>query len=624
MAQQRRPIQFKTPASPPRLSYNFPNGFAGGMNTSVNADAIAPNETPNVCDMELRHGVWSKRYGYIRVNAESWGKSPIRGMYDFWQEDNEGKAFSTFLVAWNGKLWSVDKDGVKTDLCTGAKASISDAPVTFFTMGDKCYFLTGTEYCVYDGTNPVAEVTGYVPIVAKGKSPDGTGGYAGEELNLLSNSWKEEFAGTVGDTGYVLGMAANSVACWKNGVLIDPADYTFPTGGTDYTKVTFTTAPGEGVITIQGTKSELNDPTAITKCTIAQEWGGRNDTRVFFTGNASISNRRWHSGLLDPTYFPVLAWDDIGSDAEAVTGLGRLVDYQVIHKERSMYYSSVEGPDNQGNITFPSLPMNEEYGCIAPRTVLPAQGGLLALSSEGVTFTVPSFVRGQLNVRMISEKVNKSEWLMYGINDFTLTERQAAHAYIFDEKYYLHIKDKVWVLDLRHSRLHEEICCWYPFAGVPGKASCYLERDNLIYVGDDTNGIIYKQLEGSYSDDGTGIDAWWTSPMLFMDSRGWLKKFTRVKLTFKAEQISDHTMTFITDMGSENIPIRQEAGLFRYVNHSYKYWTYGVWNKEYPSIQPEKAGYKGEYFQFKIRNNSIRGMTIMGAIVDYKMRKEVK
>jgi hypothetical protein len=619
----KKPLQFKAPSSPPELSYTFAHGFAGGMNTSVNADAIAPSETPDVCNMELRNGIWSKRYGYVKLNGTSWGQSPIRGMFEFWQETEDGKT-STLLVAWNKKLWSVDEDGVKTDLCTGAKSEIADADVTFFAMGEKCYFLTGTEYCVYDGTNPVAEVTGYTPIIVGGKAPDGTGGYPGEEINILSNSWKEEFAGTVGDTIYVLSMAADSVVCEKDGVAIDPASYTFPTNGADYTKVTFDSAPGEGVISIQCTKDGLSDPSDITNCTIAQEWGGKNDTRVFFSGNPDISNRRWHSGLLDPTYFPVSAWTDIGSNAEAITGLGRLVDFQINYKERSMYYSSVEGPDAQGNVFFPALPMNEEYGCIAPRTVLPAQGGLLALAEEGVTFTVPSFVRGQLNVRLISKKINRSEWLDYGINDFALAQRRTAHAYIFDEKYYLHIGSKVWVLDLRHSNLPERVYCWYPFSGVPGSASCFLKKGGLLYVGDNAKGVVYKQLEGSYSDDGVGIDAWWASPMLFMDSRGWLKKFIRVKITFKAEQISDHIMIFITDMGSEDVLVRQLAGLFRYVNFSYEYWTYGVWNKGYPSIQVEKAGHKGEYFQFKIRNNTNRGMAIMGAIVDYQVKKEVR
>ena len=55
-----------------------------------------------------------------------------------------------------------------------------------------------------------------------------------------------------------------------------------------------------------------------------------------------------------------------------------------------------------------------------------------------------------------------------------------------------------------------------------------------------------------------------------------------------------------------------------------KYWTYGVVNKEYPSLQSEKAGIKGEYLQLKIRNNSNRGMTIVAVVVTYQTKKEAK
>jgi hypothetical protein len=621
---QKKPLQIKAPKSPSLDSFNFPLGYTGGMNTSAYADIIAVNETPDVCNMEIRSGIWGKRHGYSRLNAESWGSGAIRGMYDFWQE---GEANPIFLVAWNGKLWSVATDGTKTDLCTGAKSSIADSVVTFFAMNNKCYFLTGTEYCVYDGTNPVSEVTGYVPTIAQGKNPDGTGGILYEELNILSNSWKEEFAGTVGDTDYVLTMDADSVACWKDGVLIDPADYTFPTGGTDYRKVVFGNAPGVGTITIQGTKANLNDPADITKCTIAQEWGGKNDTRIFFTGNPDISNRRWHSGLLDPTYFPVSNWNDIGSDAEANKGLGQLLDYQVIYKDRTMYFSSVEGPDTQGNISFPTLPMNEEYGCIAPRTPQPAQGGLLALAEEGVTFTVPSFVRGQLNVRIISEKINDSQWLGYGINDFSLSDRKAAHAYIIDQKYYLHIKDRVWVLDLQYSNLAQGIYCWYPFTGIPGRASCFLERNELLYIGDQTEGIIYKQYapddSSRFRDDGGAIDAWWTSPMIFGD-RDWIKFFRQLNITFGGQVIANHTLTFITDDGLEDITITyQDTRAFDYGNIDYSTWTYGC--NPYPSTEPEKVGYKGEYLQWKIRNNNIdENLEILAQNLIYSRAKKIK
>ena len=632
MANNRRPIQIKPPKPTPVSAYSFAAGFAGGMNTMAMPDQIAENETPDVMNMELRSGKWSKRYGFERATAESWGDFPIRGMYEFWKE---GATAPIILVAWNGKLWSYDEaTDTKTDLMTGVKASIADTTVTFFTMNDICYFLTGTEYCQYDGTNPVAVVTGYVPIINQGRAPDGTGGTAYQELNHLSDSWRESFSGTADATEYklqlpgLLGIKPDSIEkAWVNGT----EKTTGFTLSADGFTVTFDTAPGLGDnnVVIQLTKEGLNDPTVITKCTIAQEWGGKNDTRVFFSGNPAISNRRWYSsvregGILDPTYFKVNDYDDIGSNAEAVTGFGRVVDYQVVYKERTTYYSSVVGPDDAGFMSFPVLPMNDEYGCIAPRTVCPAQGGLLALSEQGVTFTIPSFVRGQLNVVLVSEKVNHDWDSLTGIQDFTMAEREAAHAYIYDQKYWLHIKDRVWVLDLRYSNLAQGVYCWYPFTQIPGKASCFLESGENLYIGDNAAGLIYKRYKGRYSDDAEPIDAWWKCPNLFMGSRGWIKKFLYAKITFAPAQISDHILSFITDEDIEDIPIRQEAGLFSFANWSFKYFTFGVNNKEYPSIQPEKAGIKGEYLQLKIRNNSNRGMTIVAVTVTYQTKKEVR
>ena len=510
---------------------------------------------------------------------------------------------------------------------------LNDAPVSFFAMNDKCYILTGNEYIVYDG-NRASPVIGYVPTINQSRTPDGIGGTAYQELNYLSDSWKESFSGTADATEYklelpgLLGIKADSIEkVWVNreeliaGFML----------GADGLTVTFDVSPGEGDnnVVIQATMAGLNDPTSITQCTIAQEWGGKNDTRVFLSGNPNISNRRWYSqvregGILDPTYFKVNDYDDIGSNAEAVTGFGRVVDYQVVYKERTTYYSSVVGPDDAGFMSFPVLPMNDEYGCIAPRTVCPAQGGLLALSEQGVTFTIPSFVRGQLNVVLVSEKVNHDWDSLTGIQDFTIAERKAAHAYIYDQKYWLHIKDRVWVLDLRYSSLAQGVYCWYPFTQIPGKASCFLESGENLYVGDNVAGLIYRRYPGRYSDDAEPIDAWWKSPLLFMGIRGWIKKFLYTKITFGADQISDHTLSFITDEDTEDIPIRQEAGLFRYVNHSYKYFTYGVFNREYPSIQPEKAGIKGEYLQLKISNDSNRGMALAAVSVTYQVKKEVR
>jgi len=608
-------------------TFQFPNGFAGGMNTMKQADQIADNETPDMINMYINNGAPTKRYGFGRVNATSWGAHPVRGLYEFWKE---GAASPIILAAWNGKLYSLNlTTGAATDLMTGTKASIADANVTFFTMNDKCYLMTGTELCEYDGSNPVAVVTGYVPTIIRSRSPDGVtvAGTPYEELNYLSNSWEESFSGTADADEYVLSMEADSV----EGVWIDGEELT--TGfslGEDGVTVAFDSAPGEGInnVVIQATKAELNDPDDIVKCTIAHIWGGSNDTRVFLSGNSSVSNRRWYSGLMDPTYWPLLSYDDVGSNAEAITGMGRLYDMQIIYKERSTYYSTVNGPDaTTGIVSYPVLPMNDQYGCIAHRTVFPAQNGLLALTEQGVTYTMASFVRGQLNVTVVSEKVNRSKDDT-GINDFTLAERRAAHAFVYDSKYWLHIKDQVWILDLRYSNLLEGIYCWYPYDTTPGKAAVFVESLERLYIGDNTAGIIYLMANVDsatpYRDDGALIDAYWTSPMVFGGARDWIKNFKELDVTYGGQAIANHLLSFITEDGYENIDVSySDTRAFDFDYIDFDNFTFGC--VFYPATNSEKVGYKGEYLQWKIRNNVIdESLVILGQVLTYTLKKRVR
>lgn len=624
----RGPLQFKPPKAANMQSYSFPNGFAGGMNTMAMPDQIADNETPDMMNMYIDGGVPTKRYGFSRINATSWGEKPIRGMYEFWKE---GAANPIILVAWGNKVYSLNlTTGAKTDLMTGAKASIADANVTFFTMNDKCYFLTGTEFCEYDGTNPVAVVTGYVPTIIRSRSPDGTtvAGTPYEELNYLSNSWKESFSGTVGDVNYVLSMAADSIeGVTVNGTALTADDYSL---GVDKVTVTFDSAPGEGSnnVIIQATKASLNDPTDITKCTIAHIWGGSNDTRVFIAGNSSISNRRWYSGLADPTYWPLLSYDDIGSNAEAITGLGRLYDMQIVKKERSTYYSTVGAPDEiTGLISYPTLPMNDQYGCVSPRTMASAQNGLLALSEQGVTFTMASFVRGQLNVVVVSEKVNSTKGST-GINDFTMAERQAAHAFVYDQKYWLHIKNQVWILDLKYSNLLEGIYCWYPYDGTPGKAAVFMESRERLYIGDTTIGVVYLMSNADsptpLRDDGASIDGYWTSPMVFGRARNWIKDFKKLDITYGGQAIANHLLIFITEDGDEEINVNySDTRSFDFDDVDFDAWTFG--SVSYPSTNSEKVGYRGEYLQWKIQNNVIdEPLVILAQILTYSLKKLIR
>lgn len=587
------------------------------------------NQSPDMLNMTYEGGAPAKRYGYDRVNSTSWGNLPIRGMFEFRKVDGT----TEFLVAWGGKIWRYDEStDTKTDLMTGTKTAIEDATTTFFQLNDKVFISTPSDYCVYDGVNPIQDVTdiAYIPTISLSRTPDGVG-TVNEQLNYLSNYWKDSFNGDGTSTAYHLsfdGLSTEPVKAWVDGVeKFEDTDFTVDRANGI---VNFNSAPPEGVnnVVIQAHKDNLMDATKITKCTIHEIYGGKTDTRIFFAGHPELKNWRFHSALFDPTYFPEENYVLIGSDAEAITGFGKMIDYLIIYKERREYYTTIE-TDSEGKVIFPVYPLNDEYGCIASRTVQPAQGGLLALSEDGVTFTLPSLVRGQLNVRVVSQNINGRNSIAEGLLDNTKEDLRNAHAYIYDDKYWLHVKDKVWILDLKFTNLHDVERCWYPYDGVPGLASCFLEKDNEFYIGSNANGLIFKEMRNDidkqYLDDGAPIDAYWTSPLLFLGGRDWVKKFERITMTLKPEYCTSHTLTFITNIEEEDVPIIQEAGIFSYAIFSYACFSYGASNRKFPSSQAEKIGYKGEYFQFRIRNNAPkRGLTILSISIQFSLRKRVK
>lgn len=528
----------------------------------------------------------------------------------------------------------------------GLYSGLTDAKTAHFQVGNKMYFLTGNEYIYYDGTTSGnVQSIAHVPTIVLTKKPDGTGGASNEKFNHLSDKWKESFNGDGVATQYVItkqllsdGLTPITLSTNLFKAYIYEVE---KTEGTDFTfnrttwKATFNTAPVAGIdnVQIQLEADALMDQTLITKCNMAIEYGGKNNSVVFISGNPNYPNVARYCWFYDPTYWPQDNDISVGNDARAITGWGRMNDYLITYKqpgdESVQWYSELE-LGATGDISVATNALNDEFGCIASRTVHPAQNGLLALSDKGVVWTWPSLVKGQANCKIISQGVNGKNGVAKGILDNTKADLALAHAAISGNKYLLHIKDKVWVLDLEYSDLASNVYCWYPYVGTTGKAGVFFMRDNVLYLGSNTEGTIFREKQADeleyYSDDGTDgmaiIDAWWTSPMMFLGGRNWIKKFIRILLTFKIFPGCEHILTYITDQGNEDIPLRQEAGIFdaRYFNA--EFFNAGVYNREFPTDQPEKIGIKGNYFQFRIRNKQWnRGLVMLAANIYYSLLK---
>jgi len=500
-------------------------------------------------------------------------------------------------------------------------AGLDDANTYFFNFGGRAYFHNGTGYYYYDGTT-AGKVTdiAHIPTLTLGRAPTG-GGTANEDLNYLSNSWKDSFSGTADAVEYHLSFAGLSdtlVKAWVNGELKEETiDFTVDraTG-----VVTFSAPPGEGTdnIKIQAEKDNLMNPDYILKSTQMVIYGGKNDNRVF----ACRSNTRYHSGLNNPTYWPENNYAAITSDAENLVGFGKMYDYLINLKENSITFTTLD-TNPSGDVIFAVYPLNDEYGCLAPDSIQPVANGLIFLAQTntgtpaGVVFLSPTAVRNQLNVRVISEDINKSVHVgITGLTEYARTELAAAKSYIHDKKYWLRVGDRAWILDLRESDFTIGKYCWYPYDGPVAKTNCFIEIEGNFYAGDDTNGVIYKENNGT-NDGQDAINAYWTSPIVYCGSRSWTKDFEELHIVFGPQVRANHTLSFITDDGEENVPLEiDSARIFTYADINYGEFAYG--SNPYPSKQTELVGYSAEYLQWIIGNKEPnQGLTILAQELDY-------
>lgn len=497
---------------------------------------------------------------------------------------------------------------------------IADKDTYSFSLGGKCYFYNGDDFYYYDGdvAGKVVDIA-YVPTFTMGRSPTG-GGVQFEGLNYLSNSWKDSFSTTDSDIAYQLSfddLSSDTVLAWLNGE--EKAE------GDDFTVdrstgiVTFAQELGEGTdnLIIQASKNNLMDSDFITKATKFIIYGGKNDNRVF----ACRGNTRYHCGLNDPTYWPENNYAAITSDAENLVGFGKMYDYLINLKENSLTFTTLDS-DVGGDVIFPIYPLNDEYGCLAPDSIQPVANGLIFLAQTktgapaGVAYLSPTTVRNQLNVRIISEDINKSVHVgVTGLTEYSKGELIRSKSYIYDNKYWLRVGDRTWVLDLRESDFGAGKYCWYPYSGPVASANCFVEHDGQFYVGNDT-GTIYCENKG-FNDGKEVINAYWTSPIIYCGSRSWTKDFEELHIIFGPQVQANHLLTFVTDEDREIIDLEIEsARLFDYGDWSYGAFHYGT--NPYPSKQTELVGYSAEYLQWIIENRELnQGLTILAQELDY-------
>ncbi len=476
----------------------------GGIDLGTHPSKLGLTRSPDMKNLvaEQTHFL-VKRPGYKRICALD---TPIYGLFALPEGDG------ALLCHYGDTLGVLGTDGAVTALVTGAARDFSAA----FVMGGALYVLDGATYRVITreaGAWKAAAVaeTAFVPTTTISAPPTG-GGRAFEAVNLLTPRRINTFVGNGSATQFFLDVknlddAAVTASVDGKAVTVSAVDRA--TG-----VVTLASAPpngnGTANVTITFAKTVSGYLDKINKCRVAGLYGGKNDTRVFLSGNPDERACDWQSGLYDPTYFPDTGYTRIGSDASAIVGYVKQYESQIVVKEggaqEATQYLRTYLMAEDGNALYPLKQGALGAGALARRAFASLGDTPLFVSARGVMGVYGTAVAEQRAIRAASRAI-----------DPRLTAESAlAHACatVFEDKYYLAVGTHCYVAD---GRIADEdgAPAWYYWDNFP--AQCFAESGGALYFGT-ADGRVCRlcraQEEHAYLDDGAAIDAYWCTPVL--------------------------------------------------------------------------------------------------------------
>lgn len=585
------------------------DNFTGGLNLQEEPTNLALNQSPDLLNVNLDdRGTLQKRFGYELLYDLTSGT--INGLYEYYKI---GQASPIFLVN-HGTTVYKDDNGTLTNIGT-----VTDARARWFTFNDIAYMMNGTDFKQYDGTT-FQDVDPYIPTITLGRTPDGTAYTTNEEINLLTDGFKDSFSADGTSTQYHLSynnLTTREVIVEVDGTILTENTHfsvdrvngivDFNGGTSPYG------APASGTDNVKITAGRPNaDPTIVTKCTIAEVYGGKNDTRVLYSGHSDIPNLLLHSGLFKPNYIPESGYILIGSDAEKITGLKKFYNYLTILKERSIWVLQGSKPSE-----YQTNPINDKYGCINPDTIQIIENNVIFLSDKGVCVLKPSTVREYINVELISENVNGVP--RAGRNGILQEDLQNAVSVEFDNKYWLVFPSgNVFLFDY-------QVGCWLKYDNIPADCFMVSKNDKKLYFG--SNGKVFRFYDYTddypFNDNGQAINARWTTKLLHFGLRDWIKRiqemiFTcgsqrRTKMSVKYRDDNDYTKEITTKILSS----------FSYIDFDYKTFSYSTITNPVPFKIRLKR--KSVYFQVEFSNNNIdEDFSLLEVKFEYLPQRQVK
>ena len=596
-------LQFDVPAMPPEHKIII-NEFRG-VNLNYDMTTIADNESPNMWNIDIdEEGIPDKRVGFTQAFEESLGPERIDGIFKY--RDFLVVAHGNDLYKWDGKNEPI---ALNANITPSKKAS-------HFIFLDKFYFINGHNFLVYDGES-IQEVDPYIPTIMVSTLPNGAGEKY-EDLNLIGTGFTQLYSpdGEATEFRLILDELDDDevIVELEDRTLKESEDFTV-NRETGY--VTFNEAPKKGIniLKITAHKTHEGMKEKITKCTIANIYGGQNDTRVHLSGNPDEPEIVRRCGLNDPSYWPENDFDRFSTDGSPVMGFANQYYSSIVLKRDSLWIESFYL--NEGLPTFTTKPLNRAIGIKGKNTIQIIENNPVFVSDTGVMELVASNVPDERNVRSISDKVNR---------DLLKRDVENAISYDFKNRYILAFPDgTVWVYNYSRKDANG-IGIWYPWNNI--YASCFIEFEDHLYFGSNTKGMVYRfkktREPQPFNDCGEPIKAKMDTKAFTFTAEEFRKMTKLINFSLRPSQSSSVKLSYATDRKYFQHITTEYAFLFAYNLLNYSKFSYLA------TLYPVPIGKKLKtkkivYFQLRFENNELdESMGLMFVSIKYRLQREVR
>ncbi|MGI6180844.1 MAG: hypothetical protein ACOYIE_02050 [Agathobaculum sp.] len=468
--------------------------------------------------------------------------APVYGLFPM--PDGSG-----FAVHAGSRLFFRPAAGGQSELCSDMHTAFSQC----FCMNGVLYLMDGKTFRAVQRNKEntawaavkVQDIA-YIPTTTISAAPTG-GGTSHEAVNLLTPKRINTFIGNGSATQFQVDakeLDDTPVTAEVDGKAVTVSSVNRATG-----LVTLASAPANGNglanVSIAFSKTAEGSQDKINKCRFAGLYGGKNDTRVFLSGNPDEPACDWQSGLYDPTYFPDTGYTRMGTDSSAVMGYLKQYESQLVIKtgdaqESASYLRSYLMADD-GTALYPLKQGAQGAGAIAPRSFAALHDLPLFLSPHGVQGVFGTAVAEQRTIRSVSDAIVPRLEAEANLEN--------ACAIVFGGKYYLALNGRMYIAD---GTLTEEDGqpAWFLWTNVP--AQCLAVMDGRLWFGTPDGRLCRfakPDEDHAYSDDGAAIDAYWRTPSLPLSQWGKVKTVRDVIPTLMPYSRSGATVQYENENG---------------------------------------------------------------------------